>query len=137
MISELPISSSSQTRELPQRKLVLLVDDNPDIRWVYTTVLRSAGFRVAEAENGVAAVERAIQLVPDVIVMDITMPMVGGWEASRRIKRNPKTSRTPIVVLSAQTIRPPFGEAAWYEAFLLKPVEASDFVRCVTSVLSG
>ena len=80
--------------------LVLVVDDSEDNREVYAQYLRISGFRVEMAEDGVEAVEKASSLRPDVIVMDLAMPRLDGWEAARRIKAAPATSRIPIIALT-------------------------------------
>ena len=68
------------------KRLVLVVDDSEDNREVYAQYLRLSGFRVESAVDGVEAVEKAAALIPDVIVMDLAMPRLDGWEATRRIK---------------------------------------------------
>lgn len=80
--------------------LVLVVDDSEDNRDVYAQYLRFSGFRVEMAVDGVEAVEKAASLRPDVIVMDLAMPRLDGWEAARRIKAAPATSHVPIIALT-------------------------------------
>ena len=80
--------------------LVLLVDDSEDNREVYAQYLALSGFRVEIAVDGVEAVEKASSLRPDVIVMDLAMPRLDGWEATRRIKAAPATSQTPVIALT-------------------------------------
>ena len=75
--------------------LVLLVDDSEDNREVYAQYLTMSGFRVEIAVDGVEAVEKAASLKPDVIVMDLSMPRLDGWEATRQIKAAPETTRDP------------------------------------------
>lgn len=80
--------------------LVLVVDDSEDNRDVYAHYLQFSGFRVEMASDGVEAVEKASSLRPDVIVMDLAMPRLDGWEATRRIKASPATSRIPVIALT-------------------------------------
>lgn len=80
--------------------LVLLVDDSEDNREVYAQYLTLSGFRVEIAVDGVEAVEKAASLKPDVIVMDLAMPRLDGWEATRRIKAAPATSGIPVIALT-------------------------------------
>ena len=80
--------------------LVLVVDDSEDNRDVYAQYLLFSGFRVEIAVDGVEAVEKAGTLKPDVIVMDLAMPRLDGWEATRRIKAAPATSAIPIIALT-------------------------------------
>jgi CheY-like chemotaxis protein len=87
-----------------QGPLVLIVDDVKDNRTVYVLYLQISGFRVAEAENGEEALRQAETLLPDVIVMDLSLPVMDGWEATRRLKRDPRTKRIPIVVLTGHAL---------------------------------
>ena len=80
--------------------LVLVVDDSEDNRDVYAQYLLFSGFRVEIAADGVEAVEKAGALRPDVIVMDLAMPLLDGWEATRRIKAAAGTSRIPVIALT-------------------------------------
>ena len=71
--------------------LVLVVDDFADAREMYGEYLKFCGFRVAEAQNGVEAIDKAKRLKPDLILMDLSMPVVDGWEATRRLKADSST----------------------------------------------
>jgi len=81
--------------------LILIVDDDEDTRLLYVEDLRAAGFRVVEASNGEEAFAKAVELVPDAIVMDLSMPNVDGWEATRRVRSHPLLRNVYIVALSA------------------------------------
>ena len=83
---------------------VLIVDDEIDIRELCTEYLTTAGYEVLQAENGAQAIEVAIEHRPDIIVMDIELPRVGGLEAIRRLGADPRTHAIPIIVLSANAI---------------------------------
>jgi CheY-like chemotaxis protein len=91
--------------------LVLIVDDVQDNRTVYVLFLKFSGYRVAEAENGVEALRQAESLMPDVIVMDLSLPVMDGWEATRRLKRDPRTKKIPVVVLTGHAL-PEHAQAA-------------------------
>ena len=84
--------------------LVLLVDDSEDNREVYEQYLTFAGFRVEVAVDGVEAVEKAKQGRPDVIVMDLSLPKMDGWEATRVIKKDPDTSAIPVIALTGHAV---------------------------------
>jgi two-component system, cell cycle response regulator DivK len=84
--------------------LVLIVDDVHDNRTIYVLFLKFSGFRIAEAESGEEALRQAEKLLPDVIVMDLSLPVMDGWEATRRLKRDPRTKRIPIVVLTGHAL---------------------------------
>jgi CheY-like chemotaxis protein len=103
--------------------LVLIVDDFADNRGMYVQFLTFSGYRVAEASNGVEAIERALELKPDVIVMDLSLPVMDGWEATRRLKKNPETRDTPVIALTGHAL-PGHSEGArkaGCDAFLTKP----------------
>jgi CheY-like chemotaxis protein len=84
--------------------LVLLVDDYADNRDIYAQFLLYAGLRVEEAENGHQALEKAFALSPDVIIMDLALPGLDGWEATRRLKSDARTRRIPVIALTGHAL---------------------------------
>jgi two-component system, cell cycle response regulator DivK len=86
------------------RPRVLLVDDYPDAREMYTEYLEYTGFEVVQAANGVEALERAVATRPEIILMDLSLPVMDGWEATRRLKADPATREIPIIALSAHAM---------------------------------
>jgi len=103
--------------------LVLVVEDYPDAREMYAAYLQFSGFEVAEATNGVEAVEMAETLMPDIILMDLALPRMDGWEATRRLKGNDRTRHIPVVALTGHALA---GHAegarqAGCDAFVTKP----------------
>ena len=84
-----------------ERPLVLLVEDQADLRLLYAQQLICHGFDVIEAENGDAAIVHTSQHAPDVVLMDLSLPVVDGWEATRRLKGDTRTAHIPIVALTA------------------------------------
>ncbi len=85
--------------------LVLLADDSEDVLEAHGEILRDAGYRVAFAHDGNEVVARAIELRPDVILMDLSMPGLDGWEATRRIRADLRTHRIPIIALTSHALR--------------------------------
>ena len=83
-----------------KKPLVLVVDDFEDNRAMYVEYLQFQGFRVAEAVNGQEAVERTQGLLPLVIVMDLSLPVMDGWEATRQIKADPRTKHIRVIALT-------------------------------------
>ena len=102
---------------------VLLVDDARDSREMYAFFLRAAGYAVHEATDGADAVAMAIELRPDVVVMDLTLPLLDGFGAIARLAEHPATAPIPVVVLSAHTFPDDERRAreAGAAAFLAKP----------------
>jgi CheY-like chemotaxis protein len=92
-----PKAPAAEKRE----RLVLLVDDYEDTRLLYMEHLEEAGFRVVTAADGEEAVAIALSLRPDAIVMDLSMPKLDGWDATRRIRSDAAMAETYIVALSA------------------------------------
>jgi CheY-like chemotaxis protein len=102
---------------------ILIVDDYDDNRQMYAEFLVHAGFHVVEACNGAEALAKAIDLVPDLIVMDLSLPVIDGWEATRRLKSNPTTLHIPVVALTGHALERHCREAqeAGCDGFLAKP----------------
>jgi two-component system cell cycle response regulator DivK len=103
--------------------LVLVVEDYPDAREMYSAYLQFSGFEVAEATNGLEAIEMAETLMPDIILMDLALPRMDGWEATRHLKANTRTHHIPVVALTGHALA---GHAegareAGCDAFVTKP----------------
>ena len=86
------------------RQLVLVVEDYQDAREMYAAYLQFSGFDVAEAGNGIEAVEKTIELLPDIVLMDLALPRMDGWEATRRLKSDPRTRHIPVVALTGHAL---------------------------------
>ena len=80
---------------------ILIIEDYRDNREVTELILQDAGYRVTTAINGLRGVQLATQITPDLILMDLGMPVLNGWEATRRLKASPATSSIPIIALTA------------------------------------
>ena len=87
-----------------QSKRILLVEDNEDNRIIYATALRYAGFDVVEAITGTEGVYHARRSAPDLILMDISVPELDGWEATALLKADPATQGIPIIALTAHAL---------------------------------
>ena len=118
--------------------LVLVVEDYQDAREMYAAYLTFSGFRVAEATNGVEAIEKTIELLPDIILMDLALPRMDGWEATRRLKMDERTKHIPIVALTGHALA---GHAegarqAGCDAFVTKPCLPDALVAEIERMLS-
>lgn len=118
--------------------LVLVVDDFHDNREMYTQYLSFAGYRVAEAVDGEDALAKARSLLPDVIVMDLSLPRLDGWEATRRLKKDPLTRAIPVIALTGHALA---GHAegaigAGCDAFVTKPCVPSELETRVREMLN-
>lgn len=105
-------------------KTVLLVEDNEDNLIVYRTILDHVGYRVIEARDGEEGVARASADVPDLILMDVSLPRMDGWEATRHIKADPKTRHIPIIAVTAHALDDDREKAVEVgcDGYLAKPV---------------
>lgn len=114
-------SSPSPSTELP---LVLVVDDVVHGRALCAEYLELRGFRVVTAGDGLGAVDMALALRPDVILMDLSMPVIDGWEATRLLKKNARTRSIPVVIMTAHETPSDHEEAraAGCAAVFVKPV---------------
>src|SRR5829696_9394889 len=81
--------------------LVLLAEDFEDARELYRDYLEFSGFAVRTANNGREAIDQALALQPDIILMDASMPVLDGWQATRELKTNPSTKHIPVLALTA------------------------------------
>ena len=97
-----PAGTAAMSTE--QGPLILVVDDYEDAREMYAEYLRFCGFRVAEARNGNEALEQAFALVPDLILMDLSLPGMDGWEATRQLKSDERTRNIPVVALTGHAL---------------------------------
>src|SRR3979490_2816131 len=86
------------------RPRVLLVDDYPDAREMYAEYLEFSGFEIVQAGNGVEAIERAHDSAPEVILMDLSLPIMDGWEATRRLKADPTTAQIPVLAVTGHAL---------------------------------
>ena len=117
--------------------LVLVVDDYRDAREMYAQYLEASGFRVAEASTGVEAVRIARELKPDCILMDLALPGIDGWEATRQIKADGATAKIPIIAITGHTseLASRDARAAGCAAFVIKPALPDAVVSEVRRVM--
>lgn len=124
---------------MTRQRLVLLVDDFLDNREMYALYLRHAGFRVVEAATGHEALEQAFAQVPDVIVMDLSLPELDGWEATRRLKRDARTRHIPVLALTSHALEG-FSEGAreaGCDGFVTKPCLPEQLVAEINALIEG
>ena len=119
-------------------KRILAVDDEPHILKLVSFSLKARGFEVIEATDGLSAVEVAEAEQPDLILLDVMMPVCDGYEACRRIKENPKTSHIPVVMLTAKTqvAEQKTGMDAGALDYICKPFTPKDLVAQVSALLA-
>ena len=123
----------------PRTAVVLIAEDFEDARELYREYLEFSGFEVVTAANGREAVDRAIALQPDLILMDASMPVLDGWQATRELKANPATRHIPVLALTAHAFDDARqqAKAAGCDGFITKPCLPDDLVSRVRAALDG
>lgn len=117
---------------------ILIAEDEPDIRELVTFMLRFAGYEVVSAVNGEDAVQTASRELPDLVLMDVRMPRLTGYDACRQMKANPDLRSVPVVFLSAkgQESEIQTGLDAGAEEYLLKPFSPAELTSRVKGILA-
>lgn len=119
------------------KQVVLLVEDNQDNRTIYRTILEFVGYAVSEAVDGGDAIRQARETRPALILMDISIPVVDGWEATRILKADEQTRHIPIIALTAHALEADRAKAEEIgcDGYLAKPVEPRRVVEEVDRFL--
>jgi two-component system cell cycle response regulator DivK len=120
-------------------KKVLVVEDDMDNRRIVVKVLSVEGYRVIEAADGVQALARVREEPPDLILMDLALPNMDGWEATRQLKLDPATREIPVVALTAFAMRgdEEQARAAGCDDYLPKPVRPAAIREIVKRYTDG
>jgi CheY-like chemotaxis protein len=123
---------------MTQEPLVLVVDDFQDNREMYAEYLAFSGFRVIQAANGKEALDQAFANRPDIIIMDLSLPVMDGWEATRRLKADQRTNAIPVVALTGHAMQGHSKGAmeAGCDAFVAKPCLPDQLVAEIRKMLS-
>ena len=118
---------------------VLLVEDDREGRRLFANWLSQAGFRVLEAHNGFQALERALELQPDVVVTDLNIPGIDGFELTHRLRKDPRTRAVPILAVTgyaAFAADPNRAQRAGCDAVLPKPCSPDDLEMTIRSLIN-
>ena len=118
--------------------MILLVEDNPDNQDIYRIILTHHGHTVLQALDGAAGVRMAREHLPDLILMDLTMPVIDGLQATRMLKADPATAGIPIIALSAHAMQEDqaAAEEAGCVAYISKPAAPGVVAAEVQRVLA-
>lgn len=102
---------------------MLVVEDYADAREMFVEYLQYSGFRVAQAHNGFEALERAFELRPDLVLMDLALPGMDGWEATRRLKEDERTRHVPVIAVTGHALagHAEAARRAGCDGFITKP----------------
>jgi diguanylate cyclase (GGDEF)-like protein len=116
---------------------ILVVDDDPDIARFVEVNLRSAGYEVSVASDGEEALEKAAGMRPDLVLLDVMMPRIDGFEVAHRLRRNPHTSNTSIIMLTAKALATDkvLGLTAGADDYIIKPFDPIELLARVKGTL--
>ena len=118
---------------------ILIIDDSPtDVR-VFTTLLERAGHQVVAVGSAEEGIERARAELPHLIIMDVIMPGMNGFQATRTLTRDPITSAVPIVMITTKSMETDrvWGLRQGARAFITKPVNEKELLACINDLLSS
>lgn len=116
---------------------ILIIDDSPtDVR-VFTTLLEKAGHRVAAVSTAEEGIERVRADLPDLVIMDVIMPGMNGFQATRTLTRDPVTGSVPIVMITTKSMETDrvWGLRQGARAFITKPVNERELLACINDLL--
>lgn len=118
---------------------ILVIDDSPTERHFFSKVLEQTGHKVSTADNGEQGIEAAKQMQPDLILMDIVMPGMNGFQATRKITQIPETSSIPIVMVSTKDEQT---DKVWAtrqgaKGYIVKPVDSKELISSIKSFLAA
>lgn len=116
---------------------ILIVDDYPDALDIWTIYLRALGYQVSTAADGVTAIAKAEQLQPDLVVLDLELPGISGFEAARRLRRNPATHDIPLIAATGYSHHRQLSMAreAGFDQVMVKPVVPEALVEEIERLL--
>ena len=120
--------------------VVLLVEDDLDGRRLYAEWLEQAGFTVEQAHNGRQALERALELRPDVVVSDLNIPGIDGYELTRRLRQDASTMRIPVLAITGYAVfaaDPGRAQRAGCDVVLEKPCSPEDLEAAIRQLIQG
>ncbi|HEY9704984.1 MAG TPA: response regulator [Allocoleopsis sp.] len=118
---------------------VLIVDDSNTLRQMIADVLQKSGFHIDVASNGLEALKKMESSRPDLVVMDIVMPEMNGYELCRKIKNDPKTGNIPVIMCSTKNeeFDRIWGMKQGADAYIAKPFHPNDLISTVKLLLKG
>ena len=123
--------------ELSHRKKILLIDDEPELIKAVDIRLKSIGYEVALSYDGRAGIDKAKEIKPDLILLDLLMPIMDGYSAAKILKDDPETKHIPIIILTAsqrEDLKTRCRELG-VTSFIMKPFETSDLLMMVKAIL--
>ena len=122
---------------MPKKK-ILIVEDEESLLKLESILLTSRGYEVVGAADGAVALEQVVSERPDLVILDIMLPEIDGFEVCRRIKQNPETAHIPVLMLTAKKSSQDCdrGMAAGASAYITKPFKSARIVELIQDLLS-
>ena len=136
-VTALPEASTPNPGPVLERPLkILVVDDSVSIRQVVSRLMESQGWKTQTAKDGIEALERVSEIVPDVIVLDLEMPRMNGYEFMNALRSQPRYQEIPVVILTSRTAEKHRQKAKSLGAkgFIVKPYDDDEFINLVQSL---
>lgn len=118
---------------------ILIIDDSPTEIQTLSNILLRNGYEVSTADTGEAGLEEARSLKPDLILMDVVMPGLNGFQATRKLSKNPATCHIPVIIVSTkdQKTDKVWGERQGAKDYLVKPVSEKALINAIENILSS
>ena len=118
---------------------ILIIDDSPTDVQVFTTLLERAGHQVTAVNSAEDGIERARATLPQVIIMDVIMPGMNGFQATRTLTRDASTANVPIIMISTKSMETDrvWGLRQGARAFITKPVHENELLACIDDLLTS
>lgn len=118
-------------------KKILVVEDNAENMYLICFLLENAGYHIVKAENGLEAMQQAKDELPDLIIMDIQLPFMNGYEATIQIKKMPETQHIPVIAFTAYAMETDINKALEIgcAGHIGKPMDIETFVQEIASYL--
>lgn len=134
-----PIGTLNLGGKLIDMSTVLVVDDSPTQRELIIDALKSSGLTVMSVNDGMEALQQMQTTCPDLVVLDIVMPKMNGYEVCRKLKTDPKTQNVPVVMCSSkgEEFDRYWGMKQGADAYIVKPFQTKELVATVKQLLRG
>ncbi len=118
---------------------ILIIDDSPTDVQVFTTLLERAGHQVTAVNSAEDGIERARATLPEIIIMDVIMPGMNGFQATRTLTRDASTANVPIIMISTKSMETDrvWGLRQGARAFITKPVHENELLACIDDLLTS
>ena len=132
-------SDDEPVDDVPKDLTILIVDDSPTETYILKGILEKAGYKVVTAGDGESGVAEAKRLLPNLVLMDVVMPGLNGFQATRQLSKSDETKDIPVIMVTTkdQDTDRAWGLRQGAREYVVKPVDAGDLLNKIQSVLAG